>query len=57
MNKELGDDGIKSCALCPAFVDTTMADWVKGHVPAEKMIRPEDVAEAVRMLLHSRPAA
>src|SRR4051794_18441912 len=49
MNKELGGEGIKSTALCPAFVDTPMTEFVKGQVPAEKMIRPEDVAEAVRM--------
>jgi NAD(P)-dependent dehydrogenase (short-subunit alcohol dehydrogenase family) len=55
MNKELGNDGIKSCALCPAFVDTNMADWVKDHIPAEKMIRPEDVSEGVRMLLRLSP--
>jgi len=29
MNKELGGDGIKSTALCPAFVDTPMTDFVK----------------------------
>ena len=34
MNKELGADGIKSTALCPAFVDTPMTDFVKEHVPA-----------------------
>jgi NAD(P)-dependent dehydrogenase (short-subunit alcohol dehydrogenase family) len=51
MNKELSSFGIKSCALCPAFVDTAMTDFVKGTVPAEQMIRPDDVAEAVRMLL------
>ncbi len=55
MNKELGGDGVKSCALCPAFVDTPMADWVKGSIPAEDMIRSEDVAEAVRMLLRLSP--
>jgi NAD(P)-dependent dehydrogenase (short-subunit alcohol dehydrogenase family) len=56
MNKELGDEGIKSCALCPAFVDTAMTDFVKGEVSAEEMIRPEDIAESVRMLLHVSPA-
>ncbi|HSD76645.1 MAG TPA: SDR family oxidoreductase [Solirubrobacteraceae bacterium] len=55
MNKELNGDGIKSTALCPAFVDTAMTDFVKPHVPAEQMIRPEDVAEAVRMLLRLSP--
>src|SRR4051812_26344251 len=45
MNKELGGDGIKATALCPAFVDTPMTDFVKGQVPPERMIRPEDVGE------------
>jgi NAD(P)-dependent dehydrogenase (short-subunit alcohol dehydrogenase family) len=56
MNKELGGKGIKSTALCPAFVDTPMTDFVKGHVPAEEMIRPRDIAEAVRYLLKVSPA-
>jgi NAD(P)-dependent dehydrogenase (short-subunit alcohol dehydrogenase family) len=56
MNKELGGEGIKSTALCPAFVDTPMTDFVKEHVPAEEMIRPEDIAEAVRYLLKVSPA-
>ena len=56
MNKELGPEGIKSTALCPAFVDTPMTDFVKEHVPAEEMIRPEDVAESVRYLLRVSPA-
>jgi NAD(P)-dependent dehydrogenase (short-subunit alcohol dehydrogenase family) len=56
MNKELGGEGIKSCALCPAFVDTPMTDFVKESVAAEKMIRAEDIAEAVRMLLRVSPA-
>jgi NAD(P)-dependent dehydrogenase (short-subunit alcohol dehydrogenase family) len=56
MNKELGAKGIKSTALCPAFVDTPMTDFVKGQVAAEDMIRPEDVAEAVRYMLKLSPA-
>ena len=56
MNKELGGEGIKSCALCPAFVDTPMTDFVKQSVPAENMIKSEDIAEAVRMLLRVSPA-
>jgi NAD(P)-dependent dehydrogenase (short-subunit alcohol dehydrogenase family) len=56
MNKELGGEGIKSTALCPAFVDTPMTDFVKGQVAAEEMIRPEDIAEAVRFLLRVSPA-
>ncbi|MHB8242412.1 MAG: SDR family oxidoreductase [Solirubrobacteraceae bacterium] len=56
MNKELGPEGIKSTALCPAFVDTPMTDFVKEHVSAEDMIRPEDIAESVRYLLKTSPA-
>jgi len=56
MNKELGADGIKSCALCPAFVDTDMTEFVKESVAAEQMIQPEDIAEAVRYLTKLSPA-
>ncbi|MGH2855458.1 MAG: SDR family NAD(P)-dependent oxidoreductase [Solirubrobacteraceae bacterium] len=56
MNSELSHLGIKSTALCPAWVDTPMTDFIKEHVKAEEMIRPEDVAEAVRYLLRVSPA-
>jgi NAD(P)-dependent dehydrogenase (short-subunit alcohol dehydrogenase family) len=56
MNKELNGEGIKSTALCPAFVDTNMTDFVKGQVAAEDMIRPEDIGEMVRSLLRLSPA-
>jgi NAD(P)-dependent dehydrogenase (short-subunit alcohol dehydrogenase family) len=56
MNRELGLEGVKSTALCPAFVDTPMTDFAKAQVRAEDMIRPEDVAEAVRYLLRVSPA-
>ena len=55
MNKELAPQGIKSSALCPAFVDTPMTEFAKQHVPAEDMIRPQDIAEAVRYLLEGLP--
>jgi short-subunit dehydrogenase len=51
MNKELAAEGIKSTAFCPGFVDTDMTEFVKESVPAEQMIKPEDIAEAVRFLL------
>jgi NAD(P)-dependent dehydrogenase (short-subunit alcohol dehydrogenase family) len=56
MNKELGPSGVKSCALCPGFVDTPMTDFVKQEVAPEDMIRPEDIAEVVRSLLRLSPA-
>jgi len=56
MHRELAGEGIKSTALCPGFVDTPMTDFVKGQVDAEAMIRPEDIAIAVRALLEMSPA-
>jgi NAD(P)-dependent dehydrogenase (short-subunit alcohol dehydrogenase family) len=56
MYKELAAEGIKSTALCPAFVDTPMTDFVKGQVDAADMITPHDIAESVRLLLKVSPA-
>jgi short-subunit dehydrogenase len=56
MNKELNGDGIKSTAFCPGFVDTDMTNFVKGTVSPEEMLRPSDIAEAVRFLLRVSPA-
>jgi NAD(P)-dependent dehydrogenase (short-subunit alcohol dehydrogenase family) len=55
MHNELSNDGIKVTALCPAFVDTPMTEWVKD-VPREEMIQPEDIGEAIRMLIRVSPA-
>jgi NAD(P)-dependent dehydrogenase (short-subunit alcohol dehydrogenase family) len=55
MNKELSADGVKSVALAPGFVDTPMTEFVKEQIPAEKMIKTEDIAEAVRFLLRTSP--
>ncbi len=55
MNSELNALGIKSTALCPAFVDTPMTDFVKGHVAPEAMIQTSDIVAAVRMLLSLTP--
>jgi NAD(P)-dependent dehydrogenase (short-subunit alcohol dehydrogenase family) len=55
MNKELGEHGIKNTALCPAFVDTPMTDFVKGQVAPESMITTQDIAEMVRSLLKLSP--
>ncbi|HET7443187.1 MAG TPA: SDR family oxidoreductase [Solirubrobacterales bacterium] len=55
MNAELSGEGIKSCVLCPGFVDTDLADYSQNPVPAEEMIRPLDVAESARALLRLSP--
>ena len=56
MNSELNGEGVKSLALCPGFVDTPMTDFVKEQVPAEEMIQPSDIAEAVRCVMKLSPA-
>src|SRR3954454_12562141 len=55
-HKELSRDGIQVTAFCPGFVDTPMTDWTKEQVSADEMIRPDDIAEAVRFLLSTSPA-
>lgn len=50
---ELSKEGIQVTALCPAFVATSMTDWVEGQVPKEEMIQPEDLGEAVLFLLRT----
>jgi short-subunit dehydrogenase len=56
MNKELANDGVKSVALCPGFVDTDMSEFAKQTIPAEEMLRTSDITEAVRFLLRLSPA-
>ena len=56
MNAELGGDGVKSVAFCPAWVDTDMTDFIKEQVPANEMLQTSDIAEAVRFLLRVSPA-
>jgi NAD(P)-dependent dehydrogenase (short-subunit alcohol dehydrogenase family) len=55
LNEELDADGVRAVALCPGFVDTPMAQW--SGIAGEEMIRPEDCAEVVRMLLRLSPHA
>jgi short-subunit dehydrogenase len=55
MNRELNAAGVKSVAFCPGFVDTDMADFVKGSIPAEEMLRTSDIAEALRFVLRVSP--
>jgi NAD(P)-dependent dehydrogenase (short-subunit alcohol dehydrogenase family) len=55
MNRELNALGIKSTALCPAFVDTPMTEFVRDQVAPDKMIQTSDLVAAVRMLLALSP--
>jgi short-subunit dehydrogenase len=56
MNKEMAGDGVKSTAFCPGLVDTDMAGFIKTQISAEDMLRPQDIAEAMRFLLRVSPA-
>ena len=55
LNAALDADGVRAHALCPGFVDTPMAAY--SGLSGEEMIRPEDCAEVVRMLLRLSPRA
>jgi NAD(P)-dependent dehydrogenase (short-subunit alcohol dehydrogenase family) len=54
---ELEGKGIQVTSLSPATVETEMTRYATDEVPADEMLRPEDVAEVVRMLLRLSPAA
>lgn len=49
VQRETAADGIQATALCPGLVATEMT--TDSGVPGEEMVRPEDVAEALRFLL------
>jgi NAD(P)-dependent dehydrogenase (short-subunit alcohol dehydrogenase family) len=49
LNRAEEEHGIRATAISPGFVDTPMTEW--APVPREQMIRPEDCAEVVRLLL------
>jgi NAD(P)-dependent dehydrogenase (short-subunit alcohol dehydrogenase family) len=55
LDREETDAGVRVTAICPAFVDTPMAEWT--GLPGDAMIQPEDCAEVVRALLRLSPAA
>jgi NADP-dependent 3-hydroxy acid dehydrogenase YdfG len=35
------------------LVDTPMTDWARENVKQDEMIRPEDIAEAIRFLMRT----
>ena len=55
LNRAEERHGVRATALSPGFVDTPMTEW--APVAREEMIRPEDCAESVRMLLRLSPYA
>ena len=55
INRAEEKHGVRATAISPGFVDTPMTDF--APVPKERMIRAEDCAEIVRLLLHLSPYA
>ena len=55
INRGEQEHGVRATAISPGFVDTPMTDF--GPVAKEEMIRPEDCAEIVRLLLRLSPHA
>ena len=55
LNRGEQEQGVRATAISPGFVDTPMTDW--SPVPKDEMIRPEDCAEIVRLLLKLSPYA
>jgi NADP-dependent 3-hydroxy acid dehydrogenase YdfG len=51
VNAEEAEAGVRSCAICAAFVDTDMTTWTHDSVPPETMLQADDLAESVRFLL------
>jgi 3-oxoacyl-[acyl-carrier protein] reductase/ketoreductase len=48
-NRDYGAEGIRSTVFCPGLVDTPLTGAF--DVPPDKMVGPEDLAEALRFLL------
>lgn len=57
INLDHAGEGVRACALCPGFVESAMTEWVRDRVPAETMLRPDDVAAGIEMLLSLSPTA
>jgi NAD(P)-dependent dehydrogenase (short-subunit alcohol dehydrogenase family) len=55
INRGEQEHGVRATAISPGFVDTPMTDF--APVPKEQMIRAEDCAEVVRLLLRLSPHA
>lgn len=52
----VSSEGIQCTALVPGYVDTPLVESVKTVIPAEEMVRPSDISEAVGFLLRTSPS-
>ncbi|MCW2799793.1 MAG: short-chain dehydrogenase [Aeromicrobium sp.] len=50
-------NGVRACAIMPAFVATDMTAWLGDTLPAAEMLDAADVAETIRFLLRLSPGA
>jgi NAD(P)-dependent dehydrogenase (short-subunit alcohol dehydrogenase family) len=50
-----GDHGVRATVVEPGYVATPLTESI--GLPADEMLRPDDVAHAVRFLLHLSPQA
>jgi 3-oxoacyl-[acyl-carrier protein] reductase len=57
LHRELAPQGIKVTSICPGWVDTIMAEEAETPLSREEMLRPEDIMETLRWLLHLSPVA
>ncbi|MDJ0394800.1 SDR family oxidoreductase [Rhodococcus sp. G-MC3] len=51
LNAEESGNGITGTSIAPGYVDTDMSDWTKDAIPAETMIRVNDIVELATSVL------
>jgi NAD(P)-dependent dehydrogenase (short-subunit alcohol dehydrogenase family) len=54
LQRDLADAGVQVTTLLPGYVETPMGEWIQ--IPREELLRPDDLAEGVRLLLRTSPA-
>lgn len=58
VNMEESGNGVTATAIAPAYVETDMSAWTTDTVPADTMIKVDDIVNVVEMILRlSRNAA
>jgi len=52
LNAEEGAHGVSGTALAPGYVETDMSAWIQDKIPADTMIRVDDIVALVDGVLH-----